>query len=55
MKGHKGKMAVGKVFPSRSRQIEVAGPYPKGPASRSAVSEGKKPKKGVLLKGGGHG
>lgn len=51
----KGKVAVGKAYPSRSRNVEVDGPYPKGPSSRSAVSEGKKPKKGVLMKGGGHG
>lgn len=55
MKNHKGKAAIGKSFPSRSRNVEVGGPYPKGPSTRSATSMGKKPKKGVLRTGGGHG
>lgn len=55
MKMKKRSVAVGKPYPSRSRNVEVDGPYPKGPSTRSATDMGKKPKKGVLMKGGGHG
>ena len=48
-------VAVGKPYPGRSRDVEVGGPYPKGPPTRSASDNGKKPKKGVLSRGGGHG
>ncbi len=42
-------------FPGKSGTVKVNELYPKGPSTRSASNEGKKPVKGILLTGGGHG
>ena len=41
-------------FPGRSKSVEVGAKSGRSLASRKG-DDGKKPKKGVLLKGGGHG
>lgn len=46
---------VGASFPGRSRDVAVKQKSSGGPSTRPAGNEGKKPAKGVLLSGGGHG
>ena len=48
-------VAVGMSFPSRTKSAAVNEVVKGGPSSRGAHSDGKKPAKGVLTKGGGHG
>lgn len=48
-------VAAGKPFPARSRSAEVNKVITTKSPYKGSASDGKKPKKGVLTKGGGHG